>query len=295
VLIVLDGDDLGAEARRASAGAAAADEGAIAAQSAQQAADAGLVLARAPNERIAGLHARRSATAQELDTATAALKAAEAQAAGAAAQARAAAASVASAGAGRDAAGTRESFALITAPFEGLVTESMVEPGNMAAPGTPLLRLEDTRAFRLDVRVDASRVGAIAVGATVPVLLDAGTTGATAPLEGTVLEVGRAVAADTRAALVKIALPENAAPGSGTFGRARFSVGSRRALVVPADALVHRGQMTSVFVVEDGVARLRFVNVSGTEVLAGLAEGDVVVVAPPPGIVDGHPVAQGGR
>jgi hypothetical protein len=64
---------------------------------------------------------------------------------------------------------------------------------------------------------------------------------------------------------------------------------------VPDDALVRQGQMTSVFVVEDGVARLRFVNVSGTEVLAGLAEGDVVVVSPPPGLVDGHPVTQGVR
>jgi RND family efflux transporter MFP subunit len=295
VLVVLDGDELGAEARRASAGAAAADESATAALSAQQAADAGLTLARASYERIAGLHARRSATAQELDTATAALRAAEAQAAGASAQARAVAASVEGARAGRDAAGARESFALVTAPFEGLVTESMVEAGNMAAPGTPLVRLEDTRAFRLDVRVDASRIGGVSVGTTVPVLLDSETTDAPAPVEGTVMEVGRAVAADTRASLVKIALPDNPDLRSGTFGRARFSARTRRALVVPDDALVRQGQMTSVFVVEDGVARLRFVNVSGTEVLAGLAEGDVVVVSPPPGLVDGHPVTQGVR
>ena len=58
----------------------------------------------------------------------------------------------------------------ITAPFDGVVTEKMVEPGNMASPGMPLLRLEDTRGFRLDVRVDESRIGQIRHGASVPVL-----------------------------------------------------------------------------------------------------------------------------
>jgi hypothetical protein len=43
--------------------------------------------------------------------------------------------------------GTTESFTTIAAPFDGMVTEKMVEPGNMASPGLPLLRLEDTRGF----------------------------------------------------------------------------------------------------------------------------------------------------
>jgi hypothetical protein len=66
-------------------------------------------------------------------------------------------------------------------------------------------------------------------------------------------------------------------------------------LTVPSEALVHRGQVTSVFVVDQEVARVRLVNVSGTEVLAGLSEGDVVIVAPPPGLSDGRRVTVGGR
>ena len=64
---------------------------------------------------------------------------------------------------------------------------------------------------------------------------------------------------------------------------------------MPAGALVHRGQVTSVFVVEKGIARVRLVNVSGTEVLAGLSEGDVVIVAAPPTVTDGRRVTAGGR
>jgi RND family efflux transporter MFP subunit len=295
VLIVLDARGLAAEARRARAAGLAADQDVIAAESERQAADAALALARATHGRIAGLHARRSATAQELDDVTGVLRAAEARAAGALARARAAAAGVEGAKAASDAADTTETFSRIAAPFDGVVTEKMVEPGNLAAPGTPLMRVEDAAGFRLEVRVDESRIAQIAPGSTVPVALDAGGQGVPQMLSGAVTEIGRAVDADTRAFLVKISLPTQGGLRSGMFGRAHFRARPRRALTVPAAALVHRGQMTSVFVVEHDIARLRLVNVSGTEVLAGLSDGEVVIVAPPPTVSDGRRVRPGGR
>lgn len=293
VLIVLDGRDLGAQARSASAAADAAERRATAAAAEERAAQASLTLARATYGRIADLQARRSATRQELDEATAALRAAEARAEGSAARAQEAAAGIESARAASEAAGATESFTRIASPFDGVVTEKMVEPGNMASPGTPLLRVEDTRAFRLDVRVDESRVASIAPGSAVDVLLESG-SGET-PVRGTVSEIARAVEADARAFLVKIALPDTATVRSGMFGRARFAGVPRKALTVPEDAIVRRGQVTSVFVVDQGLARLRLVSLRGTEVLAGLSEGDVVIIAPPPGVADGTPVKEGGR
>jgi hypothetical protein len=128
----------------------------------------------------------------------------------------------------------------------------------------------------------------------VPVTLDSGAGGA-ATINGTVAEIGRAVDADARAFLVKIALPDSKNLRSGTFGRAHFGARPRRALSVPAGALVHHGQMTSAFVVEQGIARVRLVSASGTEVRAGLSEGDVVIVAPPSTLTDGTRVTAGGR
>ena len=295
VLIVLDGSDLAAHARSARAAAAAAAQGVTAAASERQGADAALALARATQERIVGLQAKRSATTQELDEATGALRAAEAHAAAASARAQAALSDVDSARAASEAAGTTASFALITAPFDGMVAEKMVEPGNMAAPGAPLMRLEDTRGFRLDVRVDESRIGQIVTGATVPVSLDSGTNGAAIMVSGTVSETGRAVDADARAFLVKVTLPNAITLRSGMFGRAHFSGRARRALVIPAGALVRHGQVTSVMVVEKGLAHVRLVSVSGTEVLAGLSEGEVVIVAAPATVSDGRRVVAGGR
>lgn len=289
-LIVLAGDDLAAGARAASSAVRGAEQGLTAATAELHAAEAGLALARASHGRIAALEARRSATAQELDDATAALRTAEARVAGAEAGALQAAAAVDSARGASDQASTVESFTRIAAPFDGVVTETSVEPGNMASPGMPLLRLEDTSEFRLEVRADESRVGKIRHGDRVPVFLGTATTAIT----GTVVEISRAVSADARAFLVKVALPD--APGlrSGTFGKARFGGTPRRALTIPPSAIVRRGQLTSVFVVDEGVARVRLVNLSQSEVLAGLTESEVVVLSPPAGLTDGRRVREGG-
>jgi len=290
-LVVLDDDDLAAGARAARAAALAADQGAKAAAAELRAAEAGLALARASHDRIAGLEAKRSATAQELDEATATLRSAEARAAGASARALQATSAVESARAAGDQASATESFTTITAPFDGLVTEKMVEPGNMASPGVALLRLEDTRAFRLEVRVDESRIDQIRSGDRVPVFLGTGNQS----IHGQVVEVSRAVDADARAFLVKIALPDAPGMRSGEFGKARFGGTPRRALTVPSAAIVRRGQLTSVFVVDGDVARVRLVSLTESEVLAGLTESEVVIVSPPSGVADGRRVTVGGR
>jgi len=290
-LIVLAGDDLAAGARAARSAALAAAQGSKAAAAELDAADAGLTLARASHDRIAGLQAKRSATAQELDDATATLRSAEARVAGASARVLQAASAVESAQAVSDQASTTKSFTTIAAPFEGMVTEKMVEPGNMASPGMPLLRLEDTRGFRLEVRLDESRVGQIRNGDSVPVFIGARTSS----IKGTVIEVSRAVDADARAFLVKIALADEPGLRSGEFGKARFGGTPRRALTVPRSAIVRRGQLTSVFVVDKGVARVRLINLSESEVLAGLTESEVVILSPPAGVTDGRRVSVEGR
>jgi RND family efflux transporter MFP subunit len=290
-LVVLDGADLAAAARAARSAAIAAEQGANAAAAEVQAADAALALARASHDRIAGLQARRSATAQELDDAIATLRSAEARVAGASARTLQATSAVEGARAASDQARIIESFTTILAPFDGMVTEKMVEPGNMASPGTPLLRLEDTRGFRLEVRVDESRVTQIRNGESVAVFLGAQTS----LIKGTVVEVSRAVDADARAFLVKIGLPDVPRLRSGEFGKARFNGTPRRALTVPPSAIVRRGQLTSVFVVDNGRARVRLVNVSESEVVAGLTESELVILSPPAGLTDDRRVTVGGR
>ena len=291
IVIVLDGDDLAAGARAARAATAAAEQGENAAAAESRAAEAALTLARASRDRIAVLHARHSATDQEFDDATAALRSAEARAASASARVLQTASAVASARGAADQATVTASFTTIAAPFDGVVTEKNVEPGNMASPGLPLIRLEDTRRFHLEVRVDESRAAAVRIGDNVPVVLRT----ATSTLNGTVTEISRVVDADARTFRIKIALPELPGLRSGEFGKARFSGAPRRALSVPESAIMRRGQLASVFVIDDGRARVRLVNVRDSELVAGLAESELVILSPPAGLTDGRRVSAGGK
>ena len=291
-LVVLDDRDLAAVARQARTARDAADEGSAAATAELEGAKASLALAKSSYTRVSGLHTRNSATAHELDEATAALRGAESRLASAEARVRQSKAGQASAAAASDAATVTAGFAAVTAPFDGIVTEKLVEPGNMVAPGTPLLRVEQTGGFRLDVRLDESRVSFVKVGDHVPVVLDRLDGSGTTEVSATVQEIARAVDADTRAVLVKLTLPDGSVK-SGMFGRARIPGAQRKTVVAPLSAIVRQGQVTSVFVVDGDKARLRMLQLGTTtgdavEVVSGLSDGERIVDAPKPGLTDGR-------
>jgi RND family efflux transporter MFP subunit len=317
VLVQLDDRDLAAQARRASSGRRAAEQGGHAAVSERDAARAALAFAEVTHRRIAALHGRTSATDHELDETVAQLRAAEARLASAEARVAEAEASLASAVAGADAADVGASWAVITAPFAGVVTETLVEAGSMASPGAPLLRLERTGGLRLDVRLDESRAAAVRPGQEVEVIFDApmwpapepARAGAVSPasvssdgagpLTGRVTEVARAPDAGSHAFLLKIELPRDLAVTSGTFARARFAGPSVSSLTVPRTAVVRRGQLTYVYVVDDQVARLRLVSLGASrgdevEILAGLDEDERIVRDPSPAVSDGVRITAGG-
>jgi RND family efflux transporter MFP subunit len=295
VLVVLDDRDVDAQARGARANATGAGQSVTAAVADREAAVAGLALARASHGRVASLQARKSATTQELDESTAALRAAEARLASTEARLQHAQSALDAAHAGSEAAAVTAGFASITAPFAGVVTEKLVEPGNMAMPGSPLLRIEERGALRLDVRVDAARVAGLSRGQHLDVVLDADEP---IRLQGTVSEVARAMDADARAYVVKVALPADTRLRSGMFGRAQLPGPAAPVLAVPVTAVVRRGQITTVFVAERQVARLRMVVLGRTfhdrvEVVTGLSDGEPIITAPPLGLTDGAPIRAG--
>ena len=298
VLIRLDSRDLQAQRSGAEASAAAAEQGVKAAMTNRDAALAGLALATATHKRVAELRAKNSATPNELDQAVSGLREAESRAAGAEAVIRQAEEGAKAARAGLRAATVGASYAEITAPFDAVVVEKKVEVGNMATPGAPLLVVEDMRAFRLEVRLDESRITDLDRSKPVSVVIDSlgGDAAAPATQSGTIAEVERALDTGSHAFLVKIDLPQNTALTSGMYGRARFAGTVRQAIVVPESAVVRRGQLTSVFVVgKDNRAHLRLVQAGPTidgrvSIDAGLDAGESVVVQPGESLVDGSPV-----
>ena len=135
-LIRLDGKNLAAGARATRSAASAGEQGANVSAAEIQAAEAGLALARASHDRIAGLQAKRSATSQELmmprrrcERRSARRRCDRAGVAGRVGRREARAAS--------DQASATESFATIAAPFDGMVTEKLVEPGTWRHQACP--------------------------------------------------------------------------------------------------------------------------------------------------------------
>jgi RND family efflux transporter MFP subunit len=186
---------------------------------------------------------------------------------------------------------TMMGYANVTAPFDGVVSRRLAEVGDLAAPGRPLLEIEDRGELRFEADVPEALIGMVNAGdrleVTIPTIRKT--------FIGVVAEVSPTAEAASRTFLVKLDLPASSELRAGQFGRAAVPVGEAKSIRIPAAAIVKRGQMEIVFVNDQGKARLRLVKTGktfsdGVEILAGLAEGDAVIVTEPARLIDGQPV-----
>jgi RND family efflux transporter MFP subunit len=155
----------------------------------------------------------------------------------------------------------------------------------------PLMTVEEEGRYRLELTVPESLQGKLALGTSVPVFLD----GSSGSLTGTVIEIVPTVDPVSRTFTVKLEIPAKGRH-SGQFGRALLPVGEKQGLLVPKTAVMERGQLTFVWVVDDGnIARMRLVK-SGTaladriEILTGLSAGERIVVGGTEKVTDGAQV-----
>jgi multidrug resistance efflux pump len=307
LLVEIDSRDAAAQVSKAAAGRAEAeqsreevDRSIAAAEQSLAAAEAQARLAKVTLDRFAQLLERRAVSRQEYDEAesrytVAAAQVESAKASVAAIRARRGAvqARIAQAGADVESASVAASYLRVTAPFAGLVTRRSVEVGTMTSPGMPLLTLEDERVYRLEAAVEEAFAGRVTLGVAVPVTIPAL---GELRLEGRVGEITPAADPGSRTVTVKIDLPATPGLRSGMYGRAEFARGERIALTVPKAALVERGQLVSVFVVDErDEAHLRVVTLGKeregrVEVLSGLSEGDRLVVGAAATLADGRRV-----
>lgn len=292
LLIELEADDVRAAVVRSRAELDHANQAQAEAAGAVEAARAAAELATTTRGRVGKLLASGATTRQEYDEVDGRYRASIAQQQMADARLRAAGAAIAAARAGVAEGQATLGYARVVAPFAGRVVERRVDPGALAAPGAPLLVLDDEAALRVEAAVDESRGAEIHLGD--PVAVELGSPAVR--LTGSIGEIVPSVDVHARAFAVKIDL--QAAPAglrSGAFARVAFRVGLRPRLVVPSSAISASGALDRVFVVERGVARLRMitrgeVQDGWTEVLTGLSASEVVVVAPPRELRDGSPV-----
>jgi multidrug efflux system membrane fusion protein len=279
VLAVIDDSQPRAAVDRATAAGLAAQQQLVGA-------DSDLALAESTLKRYQTLLERKSVSPQEFD---------EVQARQQAALARreVAKAGQAQAQAVLSQARTSLDYTRIRAPFEGVVTEKNADTGTLASPGVPIFTVEDVRRYRLEATVNENDLQYVRTGQPVAVAIDAlGDAG----LSGKVVQIVPAADSASRTFLVKIDLPTDTRLRSGLFGRGQFSRGVRQALLIPRSAVVERGQLQGIYVLDQNqVARLRYITLgkpSGdqVEVLAGLQDGERLVAKPGAADLNGKPI-----
>ena len=268
-LAVKAGDTVRAGQVLARIDARTANQAVAASQSQVAEAEANLGNARRKHERNLSLLAQKFVSQAAVDQSDAEYKAAQAQL-----EAVKANAGVATAA---------QTFNTITAPYAGVVGATHAELGDMAQPGRALVTVFDPREMRVTATLSQAALAKAQLKAPVRIELPAQAAMVTAT-RVTLLPL-----ADSRAhtSRVRLDLPVTEGVLPGQYARAHFVTGSVRALAVPATALLKRGEVTAVYVIDrDGRALLRQVRAGEpvadgqVEILSGLAGGERIAQNP---------------
>ena len=234
-------------------------------------ADAELRNAQVNLERTRDLQSKGFVSKAALDTADTQLKAAQA---------------------GRDQAGAAarqsalaQGFTRVTAPFDGWVLQTHTEAGDLAVPGKPLLTVYAPLPLRATVQVPASRASAAREASQVEVRLPGAGGQWVTPVSRTIMPAADPVSQTLE---WRLELPAAAAASvvPGQQVRVRFAGGQAQRVVVPASAVLRRGELTAVYVATGQTFALKAVRpgadhgAAGIEILAGVVAGDRVALDP---------------
>lgn len=254
-LLSIDDTDLKAKKQQAEAGIAAAKA----------------VLANAEKmaERFENLYAEKSVSKAQLDDVLTGRDQAKA--------------GLAMAKAGLAEVNTHLSYLDIVSPVDGLVARKMIEEGNMANPGMPLLMLEQIDRIQVTAHVGEKDVSQLSAGMPVTVQVSSLKNG---NHETELTRVIPTANPGSRTYDVEAYLDNpDGKLKSGMFARMILPVGVREAVLVPAESIIRRGQLTGLWIVgQDGQAHLRWVRLGHpqgdlVEVLSGLDGRETVVLS----------------
>lgn len=288
LLIELDDRELVSALQAAQAARSEAQSAIQALQSNLESAQAQLELAELTFRRYQELRQKDSVTQQEYDEADARVRSARSARQAILSQQEQARARQEQAQARIASAQVSLGYARIASPVRGIVTQRLEDPGSMAVPGKPILQIEESDSYRLELAVPESLLSALRVGQALASRIDALDE---IPSQRKIVEISPEVDPASRTFIVKLALETHPSLRSGLYGRAFVNGPQRQVLLAPAEAIVRNGQVRSVYVVEDGIARVRLVTlgelIEGSyEVLSGLQAGDLLVLSPD-GLSDG--------
>jgi HlyD family secretion protein len=299
VLARIDVMDMSAQTSQAQSGVAQAQAEVIRSQatlnqleSQKLETQAALKLAKINQGRMAQLQAEGAVSQSRLDEANTALDSAQARVAQTEAGIRQAQAAIVQSQAAVNraessvtSASASESYGMVIAPFDGVVVQKLAYEGEMAAPGTALLKIENPNKLQLEISVPEANLQFVRVGQSVRVRVDA----VNQTFDATIGQIVPAADPNSRSFLVKVPLNYPGKLISGMFGRiALASGGQQDSILIPINALIQRGQLQGVYVVDTSAihltAVLRWVKTgqqkdNQVEIVSGLTTGDRIITS----------------
>lgn len=174
------------------------------------------------------------------------------------------------------------SYTTVKAPISGVIAERSIKPGNLVQINTPLMRIVDVSRLEATLNAPEREIETLKAGQAVQLSVDA-LPGKT--FEGRIDRVAPVVDSGSGTFRVVCAFDGGGLLQPGMFARIRINYDQRaNALVIPRNALLEDGSEPTAYTVRDGKAvrvSLKLGNIDGewVEVLAGLKDGDSVVVA----------------
>lgn len=188
----------------------------------------------------------------------------------------------------------------LTSPINGTVVIRHQREGDLAIPGSPILTIESNTGLLFETTVPAKQFAHIESGSKIKIKIDALDDN----LIGVVTRMVASADLLTRNFVIKMTLPEHVGLLSGMFGRSYFHIKTEQATVIPVSALIERGGLQGVFVLDElDHAYFRWLRIGKTsnkqlEILSGLNGGERIIINPHQHIHEGDIIDvqhEGGR
>ena len=183
----------------------------------------------------------------------------------------------------------------VRAPFDGVVSDRKVSPGDTAQLGKELVKVIDPRSLRFEGLVTADRVSELKVGQKVYFRVNGY---AQSDFEGKVRRIAPAASASTRQVELLVDFAGSQQPGvAGLYAEGRVLTQSSSALMVSDGALTREGDRTYVWRVDGGKLAKTSLKLGARDerqgqyvVEAGLKAGDLILRHPGGTLKDGQPL-----
>lgn len=179
-------------------------------------------------------------------------------------------------------ANQQTAYTQIRAPFDGIIYDRFIEPGESISNGQPIVSIFNPENLRIEVQVPQTTAELLRANPVAVVELADGTT-----IKIKDIVIFPSADGDSHSVKVRIQLPKNAAVlKPGQVAKVVFDVPASKAIVfIPKSAVWQRGELSAVYVVTDKNIFLRQVRLGETrgesiELISGVNNGERIALVP---------------